>query len=73
MTRSRISNAEKLRVLGYGETSAEIRRFQQDYNRLDPEEPIAVNGELDRGTAAALSIAYDSRALISIARERGER
>jgi hypothetical protein len=73
MTRSRVSHAEKLRALGYGDTSAEIRRFQQDFNRLDPEQPIAVTGELDRATAAALSTAYDSRALISIARERGER
>ncbi len=73
MTRSRISNAEKLRALGYGETSAEIRRFQLAFNRMDPDPPIAITGEIDPATVAALSIAYDSRALISITRERGER
>jgi hypothetical protein len=74
MIGSRISNATaKLQALGYGDSSAEIRRFQQDFNRMDPDQPIAVTGELDRATATALSIAYDSRALMSFARERGER
>jgi hypothetical protein len=70
---SRTSHADKLRALGYDEGPAEIRRFQADFNRMGPDRPIAVTGELDRATLAALAIAYDSRALLSITRERGER
>ena len=66
-------DAEKLQALGYDSTPAELRRFQQEYNRLGPDRLIAVTGELDRATVAALALAYDSRALLEVLRTRGER
>lgn len=70
---TRTSHADKLRALGYDEGPAEVRRFQQDFNRMDPERLLAITGELDRATLAALAVAYDARALLAITRERGER
>ena len=64
--------ADQLRALGYDTTPAEIRRFQQAYNRLGPERLLAIHGELDRATLAALALAYESRALLSIVRDRSE-
>lgn len=67
-----MSHADMLQALGYGESQAEIRRFQADFNAMGPERPIAVTGELDPRTVAALGLVYPSRALLSIVRERKE-
>ena len=55
--------ADQLRALGYDTTPAEIRRFQQTYNRLGPERLLAIHGELDRATLAGKFLMRQKRRL----------
>ena len=67
------TQADKLKALGYETSPAEIRRFQQDYNRMGPERLIAASGRIDAETEKALDLAHQSKAVFVLVREQGGR